>query len=247
MNQPNNSFSSIHAVSNRPFIAGNPRWHPTGIRKSARSGFGRRRFQAAWLLLFLLPGLAGVMSVAAASPATLQAQTNALTTEMNDAIQQVQKIINQPVTQLARKPQMQVAEFQPGWFHEGATKPDFNTVDVRTTQEKIYDKHGYVSSDLNPGVVFLGRELEFNAMTKYFYLDRSLPKKKLTEPEMLEINRLYRIVGRCEQELAKLQDAETASESISPLMQYFKSTKVRVALVVVLVLGVFFLFRKRSE
>jgi len=114
MNKPNNSFSSIHAVSNRHFIAGNSRRHPNGRRKSARSGFGWRRFQTAWLLLFLLPGLAGVMSVAAASPATLQAQTNALATEMNEAIQQVQEIINQPVTQLARKPQMQVAEFKPG-------------------------------------------------------------------------------------------------------------------------------------
>ena len=120
-------------------------------------------------------------------------------------------------------------------------------MDVRITQEKIYDKYGYVSSDLNPGVAFVGRELEFNAMTKYFYLDRSLPKKKLTEPEMLEINRLYRIIGHCEQELAKLQNTETDPESIPPIIQYFKSTKVRIVLIVVLVLGVIYLFRKRSE
>ena len=42
-------------------------------------------------------------------------------------------------------------------------------------------------------------------MTKYFYTDRTLPKKKLSETELLEINRLYRIIGRCERELAKLQ------------------------------------------
>ena len=42
-------------------------------------------------------------------------------------------------------------------------------------------------------------------MTKYFYTDRSVPKKKLTETEMLEINRLYRIIGRCEQQLVQLQ------------------------------------------
>jgi hypothetical protein len=41
-------------------------------------------------------------------------------------------------------------------------------------------------------------------MTKYFYEDRSLPKKKLTEAEMLEINRLYRVIGQCEQQLARL-------------------------------------------
>jgi hypothetical protein len=58
---------------------------------------------------------------------------------------------------------------------------------------------------LNPGVVFLGQEVEFNAATKYFYTDRTLPKKKLSEEEMFEINRLYRIIGRCEQQIAELQ------------------------------------------
>jgi hypothetical protein len=38
-------------------------------------------------------------------------------------------------------------------------------------------------------------------MTKFFYVDRSVPKKKLTEDEMLEINRLYRIIGQCEIQL----------------------------------------------
>ena len=51
----------------------------------------------------------------------------------------------------------------------------------------------------------MGHDLEFNPMTKYFYTDRSLPKKKLTEAEMLEINRLYRIIGRDEQHLAKVK------------------------------------------
>jgi len=76
---------------------------------------------------------------------------------------------------------------------------------VRTTQEFHYDKFDYVTSDLNPGVVFVGRELEFNPTLKYFYEDYSLPKKKLTEAEMLEINRLFRIIGRCEQLIADLQ------------------------------------------
>jgi hypothetical protein len=41
-------------------------------------------------------------------------------------------------------------------------------------------------------------------MTKYFYLDRTLPKKKLTEAEMLEINKLYRVIGQCVVELNML-------------------------------------------
>ncbi|WP_040546679.1 hypothetical protein [Pedosphaera parvula] len=120
---------------------------------------------------------------------------------MEEAIAKVKAIVNQPVTQVSRKSGMNVSIYKPGWFHDGAIKPDFDTVDVRATQEFIYDKHPYVSTDQNPGVAFNGPELEFNAMTKYFYVDRSLPKKKLTEAEMLEINRLYRIIGSCEKKL----------------------------------------------
>jgi len=120
---------------------------------------------------------------------------------MDEATARVKAIINQPVRQLPRTADMEVREFSQGWFHPGATKPDFKTVDVRTTQDtKNYDKP-YVTSDLNPGVVFVGFEIEFNSMTKYFYTDRSLPKKRLTEAEMLEINRLYRIIGTCEEKL----------------------------------------------
>ena len=32
-----------------------------------------------------------------------------------------------------------------------------------------------------------------------------MPKKKLTQAEMVEINRLYRIIGRDEEQLARLQ------------------------------------------
>jgi hypothetical protein len=128
-----------------------------------------------------------------------------LESEKQTAIQEVQRIVNQPVTQLARIDEMRVDTYRPGWFHEGAAKPDFNTVDVRLTQDTSYGRNQYVTSDLNPGVVFLGQEVEFNSMTKYFYVDRSLPKKKLTGEEMVEINRLYRIIGRCEQQLAELK------------------------------------------
>ena len=108
---------------------------------------------------------------------------------------------------------MRVGEFKPGWFHEGAAKPNFSAVDVRATQEKIYDNYEYVTSDLNPALVFVGRQLEFNSSLKYFYTNRSLPKKKLTEAEMLEINRLYRIIGRCEQDLLRLKHPELSNAS----------------------------------
>jgi hypothetical protein len=44
--------------------------------------------------------------------------------------------------------------------------------------------------------MFIGRELEFNQMTKYFYADLTLPKKRLSDNEMIEINGLYRVIGR---------------------------------------------------
>ncbi len=124
--------------------------------------------------------------------------------ELDDAIAKVRAIVNQPVTQLPERPDMQsVGVYPEGWFHPGANRPDFNNVDIRKTVESSYAKFKYVTSPLNPGVVFVASELEFNRHTKYFYTDRSLPKKKLTEPEMVEINRLYRIIGKDEAALAK--------------------------------------------
>jgi hypothetical protein len=156
---------------------------------------------------------------------------------MDSAISQVQGIVNQPVTQLKRAPGMIVGEY-PGWFHPGAQKPDFNTVDVRATQQFVYDAYQYVSSDLNPGVVFPGHELEFNSMTKYFITDRTHPKKRLTEAEMLEINRLYRIIGRCEQQLDEVRNPEPPLAKIHRLITEHRAVVVgsMAALVVMLLL-----------
>jgi len=148
-------------------------------------------------------------SVSGAEASSREDQIAALKAERRDAIFQVQHIVNQPVTCLKRTPEMLVSTFSPGWFHAGAMEPDYNTVDVRTSQHFDYDGRVYVTSDLNHGVVFIGRELEFNPMTKYFYADRSIPKKKLTEAEMVEINRQYRIIGHCNQQLDELQKPRT--------------------------------------
>jgi hypothetical protein len=146
----------------------------------------------------------GILLSACKSPAQRVRERNALQDEMDKAIEQVKEIVNQPVDQLRQTESMDVAMYKPGWFHKGANKPDFSHVDIRRTQEKSYAKHEYVTSDLNPGIVFRGADIEFNSNTKYFYDDYSLPKKMLTDEEMEEITRLYRIIGRCEAELAKL-------------------------------------------
>lgn len=115
--------------------------------------------------------------------------------ELQDAVDQVKAIVNQPVAAYPRMPGVQVGTYSPGWFHPGALQPDFNHVDVRDSQELKYGQYTYVTSDLNPGVMFRGEDCEFTAMTKWAYTDRTLPKKRLTDAEMAEINRLYRIIG----------------------------------------------------
>jgi hypothetical protein len=180
------------------------------------------------------------------------ARITALKTEMDQAMEKVRQIVNQPVARYARTRGIRVGEFSPGWFHEGAQQPDFNTVDVRTTQEKMYDKFDYVTSDLNPGVVFVGSQLEFNSMTKYFYTDRTIPKKKLTEAEMIEINRLYRIIGRCEQQLAQLENpapakpAESAESDAPEVRQPIpRSRYIKSGLGILVVLALYAVYRCR--
>jgi hypothetical protein len=118
--------------------------------------------------------------------------------ELADAVLRIQRIVNQPASVQPISTGMNVTTISGGWFHEATLKPDFDNVDIRLTQKLTYDRFEYVTSDLNPGLAFTGSDLESNPMTKFFYTDLSLPKKKLSESEMLEINRLYRIIGRCQ-------------------------------------------------
>jgi hypothetical protein len=133
----------------------------------------------------------------AQTPSQVKETLAQLDADAAQARQRVIEIVNQPITHLARTDE--AGEFSPGWFHPGAIKPDFNKVDIRQTQSYPYKGYRYVTSDLNPSEMFIANELEFNPMTKYFYTDRALPKRDLSEDEMLEVNRLYRIIGRDEQ------------------------------------------------
>jgi hypothetical protein len=157
--------------------------------------------------ILLASGALVALAVLAVSPGAAaqddQSQSGAkeslaqLDTDAAQARRRVIEIVNQPITHLARTDE--AGEFSPGWFHPGSTKPDFNKVDIRQTQTFPYKEYRYVTSDLNPSEMFVASELEFNTMTKYFYTDRTLPKRELSEDEMLEVNRLYRIIGRDEQ------------------------------------------------
>jgi len=126
--------------------------------------------------------------------------------QLKDTMTRVNLIVNQPPPSVPMTPQLKgVMSYGDAWFHPGAATPDFNTVDIRKTQELgNYSRFAYVTSNLNPGVAFPGDALEFNPMTKMFYIDRSIPKKRLTEEEMVEVNRLYRIIGGCQAQLSLL-------------------------------------------
>jgi hypothetical protein len=166
-----------------------------------KTGFLRRP------CIVLIVALMGLCQSCLAQQAAAREKRAALEAEMNDAMDQVRNIVNQPANAITRTADMQVSTFRPGWFHQGVIpKPDFNNVDVRKTQDTAtYAKNQFVTSDLNPGLVWLGSQVEFNPATKYFYPDYSVPKRRLSEQEMLEINRLYRVIGRCERELAEMQ------------------------------------------
>jgi hypothetical protein len=138
------------------------------------------------------------------APPTQVAQIYALANQVNEAVKGILYIVNQPVTHVPRTPGMKVVSFGPAWFQAGATRPDFSSVDIVRTQTLPYDKYQYVSTDLNPGDAFIGNELEFNPMTKFFYVDRTVPKMKLSLDQMREVNRLYRIIGQCEPQLLRL-------------------------------------------
>jgi hypothetical protein len=167
----------------------------------------------------------------------------AVKAQKNDAIFKVQDIVNQPITHLKRTPEMvDIGYYAPGWFHPGALTPDFDHVDIRKTQELDYAGHQYATSDLNPGEAFLGSELEFNSMTKYFYTDRSLPKKKLTEDEMVQINQLYRVIGHCNDQL---EEFENPVPPLAQIHQWITAHKPVVAAIVGILLVTLVFIRKR--
>jgi len=224
---------------------GRPGVNRAGNSRLRPNGFGRFAPRVALAALVVSTGLAATAAAdSSQEPPTKEAQIAAIKSVMEKTVHRIQEIAGQPVTRLARTPDMDVTLF-PGWFHPGAMRPNFNSVDVRATQEFPYDKFGYVASDQNPNVVFIGHELEFNSMIKLFYADRSCPKRKLSEPAMLEINHLYRILGRSEQQLAELQKDEPQQALLTLLV----SNRIYVAgaALFLLAFGLYLLQRRRTQ
>ena len=79
-------------------------------------------------------------------------------------------------------------------------------------------------------------------MTKYFYTDRLLPKKKLTEAEMLQINDLYRVIGHCNEQLDVLKNPDPP---LSRIHAWITAHKPAVAAIVGVLLVALIFVRKR--
>src|SRR4029077_17474998 len=105
---------------------------------------------ALWLWAWACFASSSCLAQAVVSSPTQSTNTAALQAEINQAMDRVRAIVNQPVTRIPRRSGMRVSVYQHGWFHEGAGRPNF-MADVRTSQLKCYDQQPYVSSDLNPG------------------------------------------------------------------------------------------------
>ncbi len=197
--------------------------------------------------LFQVISLLALMNLCSALPAVAESRADqiaALKKEKDDAFFRIQDIVNQPVTHLKRTPDMVVKRFI-DWGKHNVFRPDFDTVDVRTTQQKMFDGFQYVTCDLNPGEAFIGNELEFNEMTKYFYNDFTVPKKKLTEAEMLEINRLCRIIGSCNRQLNESKNPEPPLTKVHQVLLAHRP--IVIGVVALLFLALYFVRKRQAQ
>lgn len=111
---------------------------------------------------------------------------------------QVQGIVNQTPAIVANPPPG--AEVFHYLIHDGANPPDYKAENLQGTRELW--KGQYVYMEDAPGVYYRGADCEFNAQTKYFYLNRKVPKKRLTDAEYQELTRLFRQLGQQEKAVA---------------------------------------------
>ena len=115
---------------------------------------------------------------------------------MDAAVKRIQTIVNQVPPAVPKPPGTESWNYG---FHPGATKPDFDNTDIVSGRELW--PHDFIDMQGSPNVYYHGPDCEFNSQTKFFYTNRELPKKRLTELEIAELVRLYRFLGRCQREL----------------------------------------------
>jgi hypothetical protein len=117
---------------------------------------------------------------------------------IDKAVARVRDLVNRPVESAPITPELRqmAGVFREGWFPQGAQLPAFSGADIRKSQDlSLYTREEWCTSSLTLDRVFKESQCEFNPQTKFFYMDYSLPKKRLTDEEMQEVNRLYHQIG----------------------------------------------------
>jgi hypothetical protein len=127
----------------------------------------------------------------------LASDVNDARTKLNKALAEAREIINQPMETFPMTPELKekAGRYPEGWFHPGAEVPNFADPHVERTQNLDDGRYEWITSNLNPDVVFRSADKEFNSQTKFFYVDRTLPKKRLTKDEMAQLDVIYRQIG----------------------------------------------------
>ena len=157
--------------------------------------------------------------------AAIQAQGTAARRELEAAMGRVRGIVNQTPPTVPRPP-LGAESYHYG-FHPGALTPDFAHADLYSTRELW--KGDYVNMDTAPGVFYRSADCEFNPQTKFFYTNRDVPKKKLTDAEIAEVVRLYRAIAADQLVLAalpqRLHDAQGASADLLALNKQLAASR----------------------
>ncbi len=143
--------------------------------------------------------------------------TGAVRAEFDKTTRQVQAIVNQAPPVVA--PPTGHKEVYHYAYHPGANKPDYNADNLIATREIWKGDYAYLEDV--PGVFYRSADCEFNPQTKFFYLSRTVAKKKLSDAEYKELTRLYHLLGQQEKAMtdapAATKDAERVSGDLAAL------------------------------
>ncbi len=131
--------------------------------------------------------------------------------EFDKTTRQVQGIVNQTPPIVVPPPGS--TEVYKYGYHPGASKPDYNNDNLIGTREIWKGEYAYI--DGVPGVFYRSADCEFNPQTKYFYLSRTVPKKRLSDAEYKELTRLYHLLGQQEKAMADAPPPAEEAKQVS--------------------------------
>ena len=131
--------------------------------------------------------------------------------EFDKTTRKVQAIVNQ-VPPIVVPPPGSTEVYKYG-YHPGANPPDYNADNLLATRETWKGEYSYIDSV--PNVFYRSSDCEFNPQTKYFYLSRTVAKKKLSDVEYAELTRLYHLLGQQEKAISEVKSPASDAERVS--------------------------------